>query len=133
MTRVIIAALAGIVCGLGLLLSGMTMPGKVTGFLDVGGAWDPSLAFVMGTAVVVFAPVVWLARGRKAPLFSDQFHWPTLQTIDRRLVAGSALFGVGWGLGGYCPGPGLVSATSGAGVLVFVGAMIVGGKLVPRA
>jgi len=122
--RIVIAAIAGVLFALGLVISGMTTPAKITAFLDVGGAWDPTLAFVMAAAIAVHAPLVRLARGRRAPLFDAAFHWPTLRTIDPALVAGAAIFGVGWGLSGYCPGPALVSLGTGATpVLVFVGAM----------
>ena len=122
----IVAALTGVLFGIGLLISGMTDPGKVTGFLDVTGAWDPSLAFVMAGAIAVHAPFVWLARQRKAPLLGGVFHWPALHTIDPALIAGAAIFGVGWGISGYCPGPALVSVGTGAtSTLVFVGAMLV--------
>jgi len=132
-TGVIAAALAGALAALGLLTSGMTVPDKVTGFLDFGGAWDPSLMFVMAGSITVLAPVTWIARRRNRPVFGDRFHWPTLKTIDRRLVAGSALFGIGWGLSGYCAGPAIISSTSGiTGALAFVAAMIVGGKIVAR-
>ncbi len=121
-----IAALTGVLFGVGLLISGMTTPAKVTGFLDITGAWDPSLAFVMAGAIGVHAPFVWLARKRKAPLFDGVFHWPTLRTIDPPLILGAAIFGVGWGISGYCPGPALVSVGTGATpILVFVGAMLV--------
>jgi uncharacterized membrane protein YedE/YeeE len=124
--KTVIAALTGVLFGIGLLISGMTTPAKVTSFLDVTGSWDPSLAFVMAGAIGVHAPFVWLARKRKAPLFEGVFHWPTLRTIDPPLIAGAAIFGVGWGISGYCPGPALVSVGTGATpVLVFVGAMLV--------
>lgn len=132
MKRLIVPAVAGVVFGIGLLISGMTVPANVTAFLDVGGAWDPSLAFVMGGAIAVFAPFVWLARRRRAPLFAVKFEWPTLRTIDLRLVAGSAVFGVGWGLSGYCPGPALVSAASSTSVLAFIAAMVVGSQVAAR-
>ena len=123
-----IAALgAGIVFGVGLGLSGMTQPRKVLGFLDVSGAWDPSLMFVMGGAILVhFALARWIRR-RERPLLETRFHVPTTARIDSSLVVGSALFGIGWGLGGYCPGPAIVSLGSGAlPALVFVGAMALG-------
>jgi uncharacterized membrane protein YedE/YeeE len=120
-----LALIAGVVFALGLLISGMTNPAKITAFLDVTGAWDPTLAFVMAAAIAVHAPFVRLARGRKAPLFSEAFHWPTFRAIDPLLVGGAALFGVGWGISGYCPGPALVSLGSGtAEIFVFVGAML---------
>lgn len=128
MTRkgVIAALIAGALFALGLAISGMTQPHKVTAFLDVTGAWDPSLAFVMAAAIAVHLPIVRLARQRRAPLFGSRFHWPTTHAIDLRLIAGSALFGVGWGLSGYCPGPALTSVVAGTPLLVFVGAMLAG-------
>jgi uncharacterized membrane protein YedE/YeeE len=117
----------GALFALGLVVSGMTTPAKVTGFLDVFGHWDPSLAFVMAGAILAHAPIVRLVRGRSAPMFDTRFHWPTVRAIEPALVIGSALFGIGWGLSGYCPGPGLVSLIGGApSAVVFVAAMIAG-------
>jgi uncharacterized membrane protein YedE/YeeE len=122
-----VAVLAGVLFGLGLVISGMTNPARVVGFLDITGAWDPTLAFVMVAAIGVHAPAVWLARRRTAPLFDRSFWWPELRAIDPRLVVGSAIFGIGWGLSGYCPGPAIVSLPAGGSpVLAFVGAMLVG-------
>src|SRR5690606_20658314 len=110
-------------------ISGMTKPSKVVGFLDLFGAWDPSLAFVMMGGVVVYGVLFRLIVRRKAPLFSTRFHLPTRADLDVRLVLGSALFGIGWGLGGYCPGPGVVSLASGSlPAIVFVVSMAVGAK-----
>jgi uncharacterized membrane protein YedE/YeeE len=127
-TKAIISAvIAGALFALGLAISGMTEPAKVTGFLDVTGAWDPSLAFVMVAAIAVHLPLVRLARLRKAPLFERAFHWPTAHGIDAKLVVGAAIFGIGWGLSGYCPGPALTSlAAGGVPVLAFIGTMLVG-------
>lgn len=126
MKPVLVAALAGVLFALGLALSGMTDPARVTGFLDVGGAWDPTLAFVMAGAILAHAPLVRMIRRRSAPLFDKGFHWPRPSRTDAALVAGAAVFGVGWGLSGYCPGPALVSLGAGArGVVVFVAAMLV--------
>lgn len=123
--RLALALVAGVVFALGLLISGMATPAKVTAFLDVTGAWDPSLAFVMAAAIGAHAPFVWLARRRSAPLFDAKFYWPPMRGIDPTLVAGAAIFGVGWGLAGYCPGPALVSLGTGSvQVFVFVGAMV---------
>lgn len=117
----IFALLVGLAFGLGLCLSGMTMPSKVLGFLDLGGAWDPSLAFVMGGAIAVGVVLFSLARHRLAPVSTR---------IDRRLVGGSLLFGVGWGLVGYCPGPALAAIGSlDPKALAFVAAMIAGAGL----
>ena len=100
--------LVGLVFGLGLCLSGMTEPTKVLGFLDVAGAWDPSLAFVMGGAVVVAFVAFRIAIRRGSSLSGGHLHLPVAQAIDARLVAGSLIFGVGWGLVGLCPGPAIV-------------------------
>jgi uncharacterized membrane protein YedE/YeeE len=123
--RVALALVAGVLFGLGLLISGMATPAKVTAFLDVTGAWDPSLAFVMAAAIAVHAPFVRLARRRSTPLFEPTFHWPSMRGVDPTLIAGAAIFGVGWGIAGYCPGPVLVSLGTGSvHVLVFFGAML---------
>jgi uncharacterized protein len=128
----VLAAVAGALFALGLAIGGMTDPSKVIGFLDAGGAWDPQLAFVMAAAVAVYASLLRIIRQRAAPLVADRFHWPTARAIDARLVVGAAIFGVGWGLSGYCPGPALASLAGGAAsALVFVGAMI-GGIAVTR-
>jgi uncharacterized protein len=123
----LLALLAGLVFGWGLLVSGMTNPAKVLGFLDVAGAWDPSLALVMGGAVAVGLMAFWLAGRRPTTLLGEPLRMPEARDIDARLVLGSLAFGVGWGLVGFCPGPALVAV--GAGELkavVFSGAMIVG-------
>lgn len=133
MKPVISAVIAGALFALGLAISGMTDPAKVTGFLDVTGAWDPSLAFVMAAAVAVHLPLVRLARQRHSPMFGATFHWPSTHEIDAKLVVGSAIFGVGWGLSGYCPGPALTSLVAGGvPLLAFAGAMLAG-LLVTRA
>jgi uncharacterized membrane protein YedE/YeeE len=118
---------SGAVFGLGLCVSGMTRPEKVLGFLDVGGAWDPTLLCVMGGAVAVHFWAYRWARRRSAPQLAERFVVPAGTPIDGRLAAGAALFGIGWGLSGYCPGPALVSlAGGGASVAVFVGTMLAG-------
>ena len=117
----------GLVFGLGLLISGMTEPEKVLGFLDFFGAWDATLAFVMAGAVIVAGAGFALARGRSAPLFAEKFSWPSRSDIDAPLVTGSALFGIGWGLSGICPGPAMVNlAGLAAPMIVFVAAMVLG-------
>ncbi|MFN0247970.1 MAG: DUF6691 family protein [Kofleriaceae bacterium] len=127
MKGIVSAIVAGALFAVGLAISGMTDPVKVTAFLDVTGAWDPSLAFVMAAAIAVHLPLVRLARQRRAPLFDTKFHWPTNHGIDARLILGSAIFGVGWGLSGYCPGPAVTSLVAGLPpLLAFVGAMLVG-------
>jgi len=123
---VIGALAAGLLFGVGLILSGMADPAKVVNFLDVAGTWDPSLAFVMAGAIGVAAPGFWLVRQRGAPLADVAFHVPPADApIDRKLIAGAAVFGIGWGLAGFCPGPALVSLPLGTqGAVAFVAAMI---------
>ena len=119
--------LVGLLFGLGLLLSGMTDPGKVIGFLDLSGMWDPSLAFVMGGAIAVGFFAFALAKKRTQSFLGGALHLPTSSQIDKRLLIGSALFGAGWGIGGFCPGPGLVSMAAGQPKAVaFVVAMLAG-------
>ena len=124
--------LCGTLFGFGLTLSGMVLPEKVLGFLDLLGDWDPSLALVMGGALLVFMPgYFWLVKPRERSLLGAPFHLPTKRQIDIRLITGSALFGIGWGLVGICPGPALTGlVTAQWPVLLFVVAMLVGIKLV---
>ena len=125
--RTLVAFVAGLVFGLGLLLSGMADPAKVLGFLDLAGAWDPSLMFVMGGAIGVGAVAFAAARRRTRSLLGEAMQWPTKTGIDRRLVAGALLFGAGWGLAGFCPGPAIVALGLGeAKAVVFVAAMLAG-------
>jgi hypothetical protein len=119
--------LAGLVFGTGLLVSGMSNPAKVLGFLDLAGRWDPSLAFVMAGAIAVGAIAFALAGKRSASLLGLQMRLPTATRVDRRLVIGSLLFGVGWGIAGFCPGPALVAVGMGSPqAVLFVAAMLVG-------
>lgn len=119
--------LSGLLFGLGLLVSGMADPAKVLNFLDVAGHWDPSLAFVMGGAVLVTAIGYHVVLGRPRPLLDTRFHVPTARNIDARIIIGPAIFGLGWGLSGICPGPALTSLSLGApGILVFLAAMFAG-------
>ena len=121
------AFLSGLLFALGLGLSGMTNPGNVLGFLDIAGDWDFRLAFVMGGAIAVHAALRPLILQRERPLFAAKFPSFPVSRVDVKLLAGAAIFGVGWGLGGYCPGPALTSISSGAPqVLVFVPAMFAG-------
>lgn len=122
-----VALASGALFGVGLVVSGMTRPQKVIGFLDIGGAWDASLALVMVAAIAVHFLAYRLIRRRAAPVWAEKFALPTRREIDAKLVLGAAVFGVGWGLGGYCPGPGVVSLGAGeVGALVFVGTMSLG-------
>ncbi len=125
--KVLMAWLAGVLFGLGLILSGMTDPSKVLGFLDLAGAWDPSLAFVMGGALLVGSLTFPLIVKRSKSILGEAMRLPTATRIDRRLVLGGLTFGVGWGLAGYCPGPALASlAQGGIKPLLFFVAMLAG-------
>jgi uncharacterized membrane protein YedE/YeeE len=125
--KALVSFISGIVFALGLGISGMTRPVKVIGFLDFAGSWDASLAFVMiGAIAVYFMAYRWM-RTRSAPVLKERFSVPQRTDIDRNLVIGAAVFGAGWGLGGFCPGPALTSLASGApAVIVFVAAMAAG-------
>jgi uncharacterized membrane protein YedE/YeeE len=121
---------SGLLFGVGLLIGGMTDPKNVIGFLDVFGDWNPRLVFVMGGAILAHAPFNAWVRRRGSPLLGAKLLIPTRRDIDAALVAGAALFGVGWGLSGYCPGPSLVSLPAARlGVVVFVAALILGSWL----
>jgi uncharacterized membrane protein YedE/YeeE len=123
----LIALVSGLVFGLGLIASGMTQPAKVKGFLDLFGAWDPSLALVMGGAIAVGVYAFARAKRQARAWTGEAMELPTSQVIDRRLVLGGVLFGVGWGVAGYCPGPAIVAAGSGAGsAAIFLVAMLAG-------
>ena len=125
--RYLFALASGLVFGLGLIAGGMTNPAKVKGFLDLFGAWDPSLGFVMGGAIAVGGFAFAAARRRSRSWAGDPIEIPSNKVIDRRLVFGGVLFGIGWGIGGFCPGPALVALGSGLGsAAVFVGAMLAG-------
>ena len=122
-----VAFVAGVLFAVGLAISGMTQPSKVIAFLDVAGAWDPSLAFVMVGAISVYFVATRLVKRRSAPFSGGSFHLPTRRDIEPNLLIGAGLFGVGWGLGGYCPGPSLTSlATGSASAITFVVAMALG-------
>lgn len=125
--RTVAALLAGLLFGVGLALSGMLDPARVLGFLDIAGAWDPSLAFVLGGAVSVAAVGTVVAGRLDHPVLAEAFDVPTSRRIDARLVGGAALFGIGWGLAGFCPGPALAALSLGLPkAFVFVGAMLLG-------
>ena len=122
-----VALIAGLVFGLGLMLSGMGNPAKVQNFLDVFGHWDPSLGLVMGGAIAVGLVAFTWAKKRKTAVLGEPMQLPTATVIDRQLLTGAALFGIGWGLAGFCPGPAVMNLSTGAGeVLLFVAAMLVG-------
>lgn len=121
---------AGALFGVGLAISGMTKPSKVVGFLDLFGAWDASLMFVMIGAIAVHFVAHRIIARRPSPIFDARFHLPTRKDVDLRLVLGAAIFGIGWALAGFCPGPALVAAGSGVtAALVFVVGMTVGMKI----
>jgi len=129
----IFALLSGLIFGIGLIVSGMADPAKVLNFLDVFGTWDPSLAFVMGGAIAVTAPgFAWLFRSRQTPYFDSTFRVPTRNDLEPKLLTGAAIFGIGWGLGGFCPGPALTALPlASSGTLIFVPFML-GGMWIAR-
>jgi len=123
----LLTLISGLLFGFGLLLSGMADPAKVQNFLDLFGTWDPSLAFVMGGAIAVTMPGFWLVIRRNKPFFNNVFHLPSRTDLNARLITGSAIFGVGWGLGGFCPGPAMTALPLAAeGTLIFVATMLTG-------
>jgi uncharacterized membrane protein YedE/YeeE len=127
MPMIVASFICGLVFGIGLLISGMTDPLKVLGFLDIFGAWDATLLFVMAGAVIVASVGFAIARRRGVPVLATSLQWPTRKDIDAPLVAGAILFGIGWGLVGFCPGPALVNlAGLSLPVIVFVAAMALG-------
>jgi uncharacterized protein len=127
MLQILASLLCGLIFGIGLIISQMSNPAKVLNFLDVAGHWDPSLAFVMIGAIPVAALGFILARRRKAPLLAEDFQLPQKTRIDAQLLIGAALFGIGWGLVGFCPGPALTALGFGSGqALLFVIAMLAG-------
>ncbi len=135
--RLGVGLLSGALFGLGLAVSGMADPAKVVGFLDVAGDWDPTLAFVMGGAILVAGPAFRLIFRRRRPVLAGDFDLPVKTEVDARLVGGSALFGVGWGLSGFCPGPAVVAlvpalAAGVVPVFAFVAAMVAGMAIYER-
>ena len=122
-----VSGLTGLIFGLGLVVSGMANPAKVIGFLDLSMPWDPSLMFVMGGAIAIGLPGFYLAKRRKTSMLGMPMNLPTNSQLDKKLLLGAVLFGAGWGIGGFCPGPAVVAAASLAkDGLIFVGAMLVG-------
>lgn len=125
--RAVVALVSGATFGIGLTLSGMVDPARVRGFLDVFGSWNPALVFVLGGAVIVAAIGVAATRRMEHPMLDDAFHVPTATAIDARLLLGSAIFGIGWGIAGFCPGPALAALSYGTWpVAAFVTAMAIG-------
>ncbi len=123
----LVALITGTVFGAGLAISGMTDPGKVIGFLDLAGKWDPSLAFVMGAALCISLPTFQLLRGRSRPILADRYFLPTKKDLDPQLISGAVFFGVGWGIAGLCPGPAIASlASASPQIAAFVVAMVAG-------
>jgi uncharacterized membrane protein YedE/YeeE len=122
--------IAGVLFGLGLLLSGMTNPEKVRGFLDIFGDWQPALIAVMVSAIIIFALAFALSNKMKQPWFHSTFHKPSLTVLDSRLFIGAALFGIGWGMVGLCPGPALLNIMTGQeDILIFILALLVGNRI----
>jgi uncharacterized membrane protein YedE/YeeE len=131
--QILAALITGVLFGFGLSLSEMINPARVIGFLDFAGKWDATLLCVMGGALLVTAPLYPLILRRARPLLDRQFFLPTKSTIDRSLIVGAAIFGIGWGLGGFCPGPALAAlSTASSSVILFVLAMIAGQWLASR-
>ncbi|MGM0630328.1 MAG: DUF6691 family protein [Pseudomonadota bacterium] len=127
MKTLITSLFCGFIFGLGLIVSGMSNPARVLNFLDWGPRWDATLALVMGGAIAVALPGFYWIRKRQGPLFTEKFDIPSNRTIDLKLIFGASIFGIGWGIGGFCPGPGiLAAATLQPDVLLFVVAMLVG-------
>lgn len=127
------ALVSGLLFGAGLVIAGMTDPARVLGFLDLAGQWDPTLAFVMGSAILITLPTFRLLRGRRRPVLADRFVMPSRKDLDAPLVMGAALFGIGWGIAGLCPGPAIANLGRAAPeILAFVLAMVAGMALQDR-
>jgi uncharacterized membrane protein YedE/YeeE len=125
--KIFVSFLVGFIFALGLGISGMTRPDIVKGFLDIWGNWNPALIGVMAGAIAIHSIAFYLVKHRKSPLFDTQFYLPTKKSIDKKLILGSILFGIGWGWAGICPGPGIVSLMSGQiNILIFIVSMIAG-------
>jgi len=126
MSRLLVSFISGLLFGVGLLVSGMTDTAKVQGWLDILGQWDPTLAFVMGGAMIPMA-AAWAIIAKKAPVFDLSFSMPSNKTIDLKLLAGSVLFGMGWAVAGLCPGPAIAAlGFGGTGIILFFVSMLVG-------
>ena len=126
MIRLLVSLLAGLLFGAGLLISGMTDTAKVQGWLDILGKWDPTLAFVMGGAII---PMImgWVITAKKKPVFDISFSMPSKKAIEKKLLAGSVLFGMGWALAGLCPGPAIAAlGFGGTGIILFFVSMVIG-------
>lgn len=128
--HIVMALVVGLLFGIGLIVSGMTDPSKVIGFLDLAGKWNPSLGFVMGGAILVGFAAFRFAGGRTTSLLGDPMRLPTARHVDRRLLLGGVAFGIGWGLAGYCPGPALASLASGGAKPLIFGAALVAGMAI---
>jgi len=127
MLKMLVNLFTGALFGLGLAISGMVNPQKVIGFLDFAGGWDPTLAFVFGGALLVAVPTFRVILKRPRPVLAEKFELPTNKDVDARLLAGAAIFGIGWGLAGFCPGPAVTALASGlVPVFAFVAAMVAG-------
>jgi hypothetical protein len=129
----IISLISGIIFGVGLAISNMINPAKVLGFLNFFGQWDPSLIFVMIGAILISAPFFFLFRNKNKPLFAEIFSIPKIKTVDSKLIVGSSLFGVGWGLVGFCPGPAIASLALANGYAIFFLISMFGGFFLVRA
>ena len=130
--RLLTALLVGLIFGLGISVSGMINPAKVLNFFDLAGSWDPSLGFVMAGALAVAIPGYRFILARPAPVFEDRFQLPDTRVIDRRLILGSATFGIGWGIAGFCPGGALPALGTGDPVVFLFLAALIGGLLIAR-
>ncbi|KLV08832.1 hypothetical protein ABT56_00985 [Photobacterium aquae] len=128
-----VSLVSGLLFGFGMMLSGMVDPAKVIGFLDISGQWDPRLAFVMGGALLVFAPGYWLlVRRRQQPVLGGAFNLPTSTILDKKLLLGATMFGVGWGMAGICPGPAVTSISGlNPAMIIFLAALLLGMKIAP--
>jgi uncharacterized membrane protein YedE/YeeE len=131
--RVVLTLLSGVLFGVGVTISGMVNPVKVLNFMDLAGAFDPTLVFVMGAGLLVTVIGYRIVLGRATPLFADRFHLPSVAAIDARLISGAALFGLGWGLSGFCPGPAVASLVFGSQQSVIFVAAMAAGMLATRA